>query len=262
MIVAGEKFNSSIPKTFEILQKNDTAQLVALAKKQELAGAHYLDLNAAMFGEEELSKLEALIGLVQESTSCGIMIDSPSPDVVKEAIKRVKDRPVIINSVTLTERLYELVPVAREYGAGIVALPIGEDGMPEDAEKRVENAKELIRILSENGIGHQGIFIDILAETLAVNQKSAFYAIEAVARLKALYPEVHTICGLSNISFGLPKRTNINAAFLTAAVFAGLDSAIMDITNDAMKAALFAALAVAGKDEYCMEYMNAVSDIG
>jgi len=259
MIIAGEKFNSSIPKTFEMLEKNDEKQIIALAKLQESAGAHYLDINTSMFQQDELKKLSYLIGLVQEHTSCGIMIDSPSPDIVIEAIKGIKDRPVIINSVTLSERLTELMPVAREYGAGVVALPIGADGMPEDDKKRIENAEELIRILTENGIAHDRIYIDVLAETLAVNQQSAVYAVKTIEAVKARYPDVHLTCGLSNISFGLPKRVHINTAFLTAAVFCGLDSAIMDITNDAMRTALFAALAVSGRDEYCMEYMNAVS---
>lgn len=258
MIIAGEKFNSSIPKTFEMLQKNDQSEIIALAKKQEAAGAQYLDLNAAMFQEDELKVLVALIDLVQEHVSCGIMIDSPSLDVVKEAIKRVSARPIIINSVTLAERLFELMPTAREFDASVVALPIGLDGMPEDGKKRIENGKELIRILSENGIPNNRIFLDVLVETLAVNQKSVLNVTEMITGIKALYPETHMICGLSNISFGLPKRANINAAFLTAAVYAGLDSAIMDITNDAIRVALYAALAVAGRDEYCMEYMNSV----
>lgn len=256
MIIFGEKFNSSIPSTYEMMKDWDEEKLIALAKAQEEAGADYLDLNTAMFGEEEKALLCRLTDLVQQHTKCGIMLDSPSPDAVCAALEHVQDRPVIINSITLCERIQELLPVVCKSGAGVVCLPIDEDGMPEDAACRLQNIDKFAAVLQENGIALSRVYMDVIIETLSVKNDAARIACDTIAAARQKYPEMHFTCGLSNISFGLPKRLNINAAFLTCAVFAGLDSAIMDITSPAMKKALLSAEAVAGQDEFCMNYMD------
>ncbi|HOV69144.1 MAG TPA: dihydropteroate synthase [Clostridia bacterium] len=259
MVIIGEKLNSSIPKTYNAFIDNDTEYIIGLIKAQEAAGAEYLDINTALSGDE-LSKMEKVVRLVLEHSSCGIMLDSTSPDVVVKTLPLIKNRKVIINSVTLAERIDAIIPVAVQYNAGVVALPIGRYGMPKNASQRAENAFQLIEILTSNNIPKNNIYIDILAEALATNQSSAVEAINAIGLIKERYPNIHIICGLSNVSYGLPKRININAAFLSAAVFAGLDTVIMDITSPAIKQILYAALAVAGKDEYCMDYLEAIRE--
>ena len=260
MIIIGEKLNSSIPKTLEAIKEEDKEYLLSLITSQENNGADYLDINTAIC-EEELDKMLWLIDLVMEHSQCGIMIDSPSVSVVKEAVKRAAGRKVIINSVTLIERIDELLPLIKETGASVVGLPMDEDGIPDTVEKRVANALRLIEKISAFGIPQENIFIDAITEVLCVNKENAMLAIETIRKVKEIHPEIKMVAGISNISFGVPKRININSAFLTATIVAGLDSAIIDINSTQMRVALSAALAVAGKDKYCLKYIKAMKKL-
>lgn len=256
MIIVGEKLNSSIPKMYDLMKEKNTAAIKQIAIDQQNAGANFLDINTAIFSENEYDMFKYILDIVLESTECGIMLDSPSPSVIEKAIKLVSDREIIINSITLQDRINELLPIVKSYNTGVVCLPIDEEGIPKTTQKRVENSLKLIKILQEAGIEKKNIYIDVLAETLATDNESAVTTINAISELKKAEPEVHIICGVSNVSFGLPKRTNINAAFLTTAIFAGLDSGILDITNEQIQSTIYLAEMVAGKDEYCMEYLG------
>lgn len=256
MIVLGEKLNSSIPSTLEAIQSGDDQALITLCTTQESCGAHYLDINTAIAGDDELSAMLHIIDLAQKHTSCGIMLDSPNAEVIREAIAHVQDRPIIINSITLDER-HELIEVARKYDAGLVALPLSENGIPEFPEERLDNAKTLVELITEGGLPLDHIYLDLIAEALAVNGNAALNAIETARLIRREFPDIHLTCGLSNISFGLPKRVHINTAFIPALMSAGLDSAILDITNERTRAAVISSRALCGLDEYCMEYIEA-----
>jgi 5-methyltetrahydrofolate--homocysteine methyltransferase len=256
MIIVGEKLNSSIPRVFELMKEKNTEELKQIAIDQQNAGANYLDINTSIFREDEYDMLMYVLEIVLENTECGIMLDSPSAAVIEKAIKHVKERDLIINSITLQDRIDELLPIVKSYNTGVVCLPIDKDGIPKTTVKRLENSLELIKILTEAGIEKEKIYIDVLAETLAVESESAVTTINTISELRKKDAEVHIICGVSNVSYGLPKRTSINASFLTAAIFAGLDSGIVDITNEQIQSTIYTAQLVAGKDEYCMEYLG------
>lgn len=261
MIIIGEKLNSSIPKTLAAINGHDTEYLVSLMEAQEKNGADYLDINTAICEDKELDNMICLIDLVKEHTGCGIMIDSPSVLVVKEAIKRTSGRNVIVNSVTLTERIDELMPVIRDYGAAVIGMPMDENGIPDTVEKRLDNAILLIEKLIGYGMQEEKIFIDAITEVLCVKDDNAMIAMETIRRVKERFPGIKMIAGISNISFGLPQRININRAFLTGAVIAGLDSVIMDLNSQEMRTALAAALAVAGRDRHCLKYISAIKKL-
>ncbi len=256
MIIVGEKLNSSIPRIFELMKAKNTEELKKIAVDQQNAGANFLDINTAIFREQEIEMMEYVLGIVLESTECGIMLDSPSPAVIEKAIGLISGREVIINSITLQDRINELLPVVKSYNSGVVCLPIDKDGIPKTAEKRVENSLKLVEILQEAGIAKDKIYIDVLAEALAVDNENARTTIESIAALRKAQPDIHIICGVSNVSFGLPKRPDINAAFLNTAIYAGLDSGIVDITNQQIRSTVFIAEMIAGKDEYCIEYLG------
>jgi len=256
MIIVGEKLNSSIPRVFELMKARNTEELKKIAVAQQEAGANYLDINTAIFREQETEMLEYVLGIVLESTDCGIMLDSPSPAVIEKAIGRITGRAVIINSITLQDRINELLPVVKSCKCGIVGLPIDKDGIPKTSEKRLENSLKLVEILQEAGVPEDRIYIDVLAEALAVENENARTTIDTIAALRKAQPDIHIICGVSNVSFGLPKRPDINAAFLNTAIYAGLDSGIVDITNEQIQSTIFISEMVAGKDEFCMEYLN------
>lgn len=254
MILIGEKLNTSIPKTQAAVAAKDAGYLKDLIQSQVEAGADYLDINTAAGVEDELKSMKWLIKLVLEYSQAGIMLDSPSPEVIQEVITLVQDRPVIVNSVTLAGRL-ELLPVIRETGASVVGLPIDDSGIPDSAQKRADNAERLLDKITHAGIPAEKVFLDVLAESLAVSDMNLMCSIETILAIRNRFPALKTICGVSNVSFGLPKRININAAFLSAATISGLSAAILDVTSPTIKAALLSSLAVAGLDEYCLNYI-------
>ncbi len=256
MIVFGEKFNSSVKSTYDMIASHDVDALIELAKKQEKEGADYLDINTAMFVDRQEETMAEIIDIVRQNTLCGIMIDTPDAGIAQKMAERTGDRDLIFNSITLSERKAEILPLVREKGAGVICLPIDEDGMPEGVEGRKKNISRFIDELTAEGIDPDKVFMDVIIETLSVKNDAAAVACETIRWAKQTYPKMHVTCGLSNISFGLPGRPNINAAFLTGAIMSGLDSAIMDITSPVMKNALITAEAVAGRDDYCMRYMD------
>jgi 5-methyltetrahydrofolate--homocysteine methyltransferase len=137
-----------------------------------------------------------------------------------------------------------------------VALAMGDSGVPATAQGRLDAARRALEGLDKRGIEPARVLVDPLVTAIASDHASAAVTLEAIALIKREFPSVRIICGVSNVSFGLPKRKLINAAFLTAAVCAGADAAILDVLDEPLLQALAAAEVVAGKDEYCMEYIG------
>lgn len=263
MIVIGEKCNSSIPAAQAAFAQGDAEYIRTMAQKQFDCGADYLDVNAGMFQDEA----EKLLWAVEEILSaCGentpLVLDSANPAAVSAVLERYPLKKCIINSLTLEPARFDgMLPLVKQYATGIIALPMDERGIPKDSAMRVENARTVIEKLRENGIADDRIYIDLVVEALSADACSAKGALEAAAQIKAEFPDVHLVGGMSNISFGLPKRMFLNSAFLTAAVMAGLDTAIMDITSPSMKMCLLASELVKGEDEFCMEYLSGYREI-
>ena len=255
MLIIGEKLNSSIPSTLKMLKERDDQAIIRLMKAQEDAGADFLDLNAALLGEEELPMLKHLVELALTNTHCGIALDSPNAKVLLSAAEAVKGRPLIFNSVTACERIDEILPAAASLHAGVVALPM-KKRMPEDARERAEIAEELIARLTGAGVREEDIFIDCIVEALSAGDERPRAALDAIRMIRTAHPKVHLTGGISNVSFGLPGRAQVAATFLAMAIAEGLDSAILDITSPAIKSSLMAALALNGEDEFCMDYIR------
>ncbi len=255
MILIGEKLNSSIPKTMEAFSAHDEAAVIGLIQAQADAGAEYLDVNTAICGGEELAAMLWVVALIREHSSCGIMIDTADPAVMAQAVQAAAGTPLVLNSATLTDRFDEVTALAHSSGASVVGLPIDGE-MPHTLEEKCEKLAALVEKLRKAGLPDERIYADVLIETLATDGASAKNAVGAVQFMVQNYPDVRTTCGLSNISFGLPRRSLINSAFLSAAMMAGLSSAILDPVSPAMQDALAAAKVVAGQDDYCMDYIT------
>lgn len=255
MILIGEKLNSSIPSTLTMFEARDEASVAALIKKQAAAGAAFLDVNAAVCADERGTLLWAL-ELVKKYSDCGVMVDTADTEVMAEAARAASGRELILNSTTIDERFDAVTALAKETGASLVALPISLEGQAATLEERCANIDTLVGKLREAGIPDERVYLDVLVETLATNGESAKTAIGAIIHAAARYPEIRTTCGLSNISFGLPRRALINSAFLSAAVFNGLSSAILDPASPSIRDALAAAQVVAGQDDFCMNYIT------
>lgn len=257
MVIIGEKLNSSLPSAYQIFEKRDEQALLALAKAQLDRGAEYLDVNCAMMKDEKDSLLWAARILETELQS-PLMLDSPDTDAIAFVYEAVHPKKSIINSVSLEpDRLSGGLALALEYGADVVAMPIGDQGMPKTTEDRVAASKELIDKITEKGIAIDRIYVDLIAEACAADAEAPLRSIEAARTLREMYPSVHLLAGLSNVSFGMPKRGILNSTFACCLLCAGADSLILDPLKTDVMLSIRACELMLGKDEYCMEYITA-----
>jgi cobalamin-dependent methionine synthase I len=257
MLIVAERINASRKTIAQAISAGDREFIQNEAKAQTEAGAHYIDVNAGTFVGEEAQKLKWIVEAVQEVTELPLSIDSPDPAVIKAMLPLVKKTPMI-NSITLEpSRIEGILPLVLEYRTKIVALCQAEHEMADTAEAKVRFAGELIEKLTGAGVPLDDIHIDPLVYPLSTNPLSAKATLEAIGGIMKRFPGVHTICGLTNVSYGLPSRKLINRAFLAGAITMGLDSAIIDPTDKQLFAILKAVTLVAGKDDFCMEYICA-----
>lgn len=255
MIIISEKLNSSIPSSLKLMENASYSELEQFIALQCESGARFLDLNAAMCSNE-VETAKKIADIIIARGDCGIAVDSPSEEVMEELLSYIDGRcDVIINSITTTERAKN-IDLAVKYGAGIIAMLTDENGSPDTAEKRFENAQRIISRLREAGIDDDRIFIDVIAESAAVEDKAANVALETIRLIRSEYENVHITCGLSNVSFGLPERKVLNSAFFSAATVLGMDAPICDITSPSIRRAFFASMILLGEDDYCMEYIE------
>lgn len=257
MIIVGERINSSRQSVSRAISFRDQAYIQKEAMDQASAGAAYLEVNAGSFSEDEPEHLKWLIEIAEESVDIPLCIDSPDPAVIKSLLPLTK-RPPMINSATLEPpRCDPILRLAAEHGAKVVALCQGEGPIAATASERVKAAENLIEKAQDCGLALTDLFIDPLVYPLATNVGSALTTLHAIQEIAARFPPVHIICGLSNISYGLPNRRLINRSFLVAALFCGLDAVLMDPTDKELYGALKAGVMICGRDDYCMEYISA-----
>ena len=255
MLIIGERINASRKFIAEAITSRNAAFIQNEAKAQAMAGADYLDVNAGTFVGEEAKHLQWVIETVQEVVDLPLCLDSPDPSVIKAMIPFAKKAPMI-NSITLEpSRLEGILPSVVEYKTKVIALCQSGDFVADTAEAKVKMAGRLVEKVKAAGIPLDNLYIDPLVYPLATNDQSALATLDAIERIMKEFPGVHTTCGLTNVSYGLPNRKLVNRTFLVAAIARGLDSAILDPTDNQLFGALKAALMIAGKDEFCMEYI-------
>ena len=256
MLIIAERINASRKYVAQAISSENTAFIQDEAKAQDQAGADYIDVNAGTFVGEEADKLKWVIEAVQAVTEKPLCIDSPDPEVIKAMIPLVNKTPMI-NSITLEpERLEGILPIVAEHKTKVIALCQSEDAMADTADDKLKMAGQLVKRAQDADIPLDNLYIDPLAYPLATNTQSAVATLDAIERIMKSFPGVHTTCGLTNVSHGLPSRKLINRTFLVAAITRGLDSAIMDPTDKQLYASLKAALSINGKDDFCMEYIT------
>ena len=257
MIIIGEKINGAIPSAARAIAERDADFIRGLATRQTEAGADYLDVCAGTAPELERDTLIWLLDIVQDTVDTPICIDSPDPDILLDMIPRIK-RPGLINSVSgegdKCERIY---PLLKDSEWKVVALTCDDGGIPADAKRKIEIGLSLIEKAAAYGITPDRIFIDPLVLALSAVNDALLSFCEAVTTMHEAYPTVHFTSGLSNISFGMPKRKLINRNFLAFALQAGMDSAIMDPTDVDMYSEILAAEAILGRDKFCRAYNKA-----
>jgi 5-methyltetrahydrofolate--homocysteine methyltransferase len=184
-------------------------------------------------------------------------LDSPSPKALSEAIKLHRGEPMI-NSISLEkERFDSMMPIITAQPCRIVALCMAETAMPVTVEDRVRAGAELINKLTAEGVALENIYVDPLVQPVSVDTRMGAAVLGTIKTIMNDFPGVYTICGLSNISFGLPARRLINRTFLSLCILQGLSAAILDPTDKHLMANLLTARMILGKDEYCADFIDA-----
>jgi cobalamin-dependent methionine synthase I len=258
VIVVGERINSSRKAIAPAIVARDKNFIGQEALNQIAAGALYIDVNCGTLLAEEPECLEWLVKTVQDVTGGSLCsLDSPSPLALERALKAHQGKP-LINSVTgERERLASILPLVREYKTAIVALAMDDNGMPETAEERFQIAANLVGELTKSGVELTDIYLDPMVRPVSTGGHYGRVVFETIQKINREFPGIHTICGLSNISFGLPARKLINHTFLIMAMMAGLDSAILDPLDKRLTSLLKAAEVLLERDEYALNYISA-----
>lgn len=260
MIIIGEKINGSIPSVAKAIAERDAEFIKNRAKIQAQANASYIDCCASVPEEIEAETLKWLIDCIQEATDLPISIDSPSPRVLAEVYTHCT-KPGIFNSVSgegdKIDTIFPLLAKEENKDWQVVALLSDDTGIPKTAEDRLRVFRHIMEKAKEYGISPSRIHIDPLVEMLCTSEDGIAMNVEVISTIRKEYPSIHITAAVSNISFNLPVRKLINCCFLTLAMSAGLDSAILDPANRDMLGHIYATEALLGLDDYCMEYIGA-----
>jgi 5-methyltetrahydrofolate--homocysteine methyltransferase len=259
MLIIGESINGTIPKVGQaILDRNDTF-LRELARVQYECGAQVLDVNAGVASGNEEEDLPWLVEVVQKEVSIPLMLDSANPEALKAALSAYQNsEPPILNSITGEEAKWnKLFPVIVEKKCKIVVLLMDDQGIPKTIEERLAIARRLFRRLTEANLPPDHIYFDILVLSVAVEPEAGLVTLETIKAIRSNFPDSHLICGISNVSMGLPGRRLINKTFLNMAIYAGLDTLLIDVRDQTLLSSIYASKVLVNKDPYCLEYLKA-----
>ncbi len=257
MLIIGELINSTRKQIRKAIEEKDAAFIQDLARRQVEAGARWIDVNAGAFPTDEVERLRWLITVIRQVTPAPLSIDSPRPAAVEAGLAMAGADPFLNSISAESERYRTLVPFLKKYGANVVALSMDDTGMTDDREKVWQVADGLVKRLEDDGVAPDHIFVDPLIRPVSTNGEYAVGALWVVQKVAAAHPQVHRTCGLSNVSYGLPKRRLVNQVFVAMAIASGMDSAIIDPLDPRMMASIAAAEALAGRDQFCMGYITA-----
>lgn len=257
MIFIGELINSSRKSIETAIEAQDAQAIQQVALSQAEAGVDYIDVNAGTFVDKEQEYIKWIVQTVQRVTDKPCAIDSPDPKVIETALA-VHQGTAMINSISLEkERFEKLLPIVAGTDLKVIALCMSDEGMPETVDDRLKIADKLVNGLLQNNVKVENIFVDPLVQPLSVNNNFGMEFVLAVEQIMTRFEGIHTVCGLSNISYGLPARKFLNQTFMVMAISRGLDGAIVNPLDKKMMASIIAAEALAGKDDFCMNYLKA-----
>ncbi len=260
MIIVGELINASRKTVKAAIEAKDERAIKKVAQDQFDAGANYIDANAGVFVGQEPEYLKWLVEVVQTVVDGPCCIDSPDPKAIETALA-VHKGTAMINSISLEKERYEtLLPIVAGTDLKVVALCMSDKGMPETTDDRMTIADKLVNGLLQKNVAIENIYVDPLVQPVSTNNLFGVEFLSAIEKIVTTFKGIHTMCGLSNISFGLPNRPFLNQTFMSMAIAKGLDGAIINPLDKNMMANIIAATALAGKDDFCMQYLQAFRD--
>lgn len=257
MLIIGELINASRKEISAAIEARDTKLIEKVALGQAKAGADYIDVNAGIFMDKEIDHVKWLVATIQSVTDKPCAIDSPNPRVIEAGMAVHRGTPMI-NSISLEKQRYEsLLPVIAGTDCKVIALCMRDAGMPETVDDRMRVADALVNGLLKHHVKLENILVDPLVQPLSVNNTFGMAFVKSIEHIMTRFKGIHTTCGLSNISYGLPERKRLNRTFMVMAIAAGLDSAIVNPLDKNMMANILMAEALAGRDYFCMNYLKA-----
>lgn len=256
----GERINPTARKKLAQDIKDGQMQVVvAEARKQQEAGAPVLDVNMGVPGIDEVQAMQKAVSLIQAALDIPIAIDSTDPAVMEAGLKSFVGRPLINSTTGEDKNMEKILPLAKKYGAAVLGLCIGEKGIPDRAEDRVEVARRILQKSQEYGLRRQDILIDTLVKTASAQQEQVMETIRALRMIKDQLG-LATVLGVSNVSHGLPAREILNSAYLAMAWSAGLDLPILNPFDERMMDTCRAAAVLLGKDVNSAAYIEKYKD--
>ena len=259
-VLIGERINpTGKPRFKEALREGDIDYILRVGLAEEEAGAHILDVNVGLPEIDETALLSRVVTELQSVCALPLQIDTADPDAMEGALRRYNGK-AMINSVNgKRESMAAVFPLVKKYGGVVVALTLDESGIPASAEGRVQIARRILAEAERYGIRKKDLIFDPLAMAVSADGNAARATLESVKRLSAM--GLNTSLGVSNVSFGLPSRDTVNAAFFTAALENGLSAAILNVHSLPMVKAFYAYRALAGLDESCADYIAFASSL-
>ena len=258
--VVGERINPTGKKRFQqALREGDMNYVLEQAVSQAEAGAQILDVNVGAPGVDEPVLMEQVVKALQSVTSLPLQLDSSNVEALARGLRVYNGKPIVNSTNGEPEKLAAILPLCKKYGAAIVGLAIDEKGIQPKAENRVAIARRITEAALAAGIPREDIYIDCLTLTASAQQEDVLATVQALEACKKELG-VRTVLGVSNISFGLPCRTYLNTTFLTMAMYAGLDLAIMNPSSEEMMAAVYAYNVLTNRDKQSTKYIERFAD--
>ena len=261
MLIIGEKINATHPSVKTIIEDRNAAAIIDLAEQQTATGAQYIDVNVGTgigSQDDEVEAIKWAVRTLQEAIDTPLCIDSADPVVLEAGVRSMNGGDLMINSTKAEEKdLAVVVPLAVETEALLVALTMEGVGMPETVGERLTAGEKIASACEKYGMPIEKVYFDPLVMPVSTNTSAGSLTLKTLAAIKETFPGAKTVSGLSNISYGLPNRPLLNAAFLHMSMCAGLDAAIVDPLDETLMSAVKTGNVLTGKDRYCRRYIRA-----
>lgn len=258
-LIIGERINPTGKSKFkQALRDHDMEYIYKEGLTQEENGAHILDVNVGLPEIDEPKLMEEAVTGIQAIIDLPLQIDTSDTEAMERGLRYYNGKPMLNSVNGKKESMESVFPIAKKYGALLVCLCLDEDGIPETVEGRLKVAEKIVKTAAEYGIPRKNLVMDALVLTISTGQNNANITLETLRRIR-YEMGLHTVLGVSNISFGLPERSHINTAFFTMAMNNGLSAGIVNPSSEPMMAAYYSFNALIGEDDQCMEYITKYS---
>jgi 5-methyltetrahydrofolate--homocysteine methyltransferase len=258
MFIVGELINTSRKVIKPAVETRDAAFIGRIAQEQINAGADYIDVNCGSLVSNEEGTMAWLVETIQSQENAPLCLDSPNPKTLEMGLSLIRNGQPMINSITAEKRRFAaILPLVLKYKGKIVGLCMDDSGIPKTASDRLIVADKLVGEMVAAGVPEDDIYLDPMVQPVSTEGRAGLEVLETIFRIRQKYPKVHRICGLSNISYGLPNREILNRTFMIQAMTMGMDSYILDPLDKTMMGFVYASQVLLGNDEFCLKYLTA-----